>query len=146
MSKHNSAPSEKGVRRFQSMIIHDVEEKEQSKRKSPSLFMRIHFWSILFTFEWILDKLCCSYRVLVGILIGICSFIMYAQRQTLNVTIICMVNKESIKDENQFNSSVNEYNCKNNHLFGNSIEQKIPVIYFYLDSSIWNAIFYCNFY
>jgi hypothetical protein len=36
MSKHFSAPNEKGVRRFQSMIIHDVEENEQIKRKIPS--------------------------------------------------------------------------------------------------------------
>lgn len=48
MSKHNSAPNEKGVRRFQSMIIHDVEENEQEKRKTR-LSLRIQS-SIKFLF------------------------------------------------------------------------------------------------
>ena len=51
-------------------------------------------------------------------MLGVGTFILYSQRQILNMTILCMVNHKSITDnsENWINSSEAIRSCKSNQL------------------------------
>ena len=64
------------------------------------------------------SRLCCSHRLFIAFLLGACTFILYAQRQILNMTIYCMIDHRSLEtslleSENSTTSDIHQ--CTRSH-------------------------------
>jgi hypothetical protein len=71
----------------------NIKRKSLSYSTIENVFIVIHFFG--FYFE---DNLCGSMRLFIAFMIGACTFILFAQRQSLNMTLLCMVDQQSIEE------------------------------------------------
>lgn len=105
MSTKNSSTR---VKRVESMIIHDTSINDEDSKH--------------------IVNLCCSYRLFLAFLLGACTLILYAQRQTLNFTLFCMVNENGRFD--LLSDVIANNSCRNVH-FNTSVETIKPGPFFW---------------